>query len=78
MGNLSQKSIAEFTVCLWLQLLGPGYFEILYQAAGDNEAIDVTLTFGQEITLGIFEQTRYDHSISSFSMLHSYYANMIR
>ena len=36
---------------------------MLYQAADDNEAIDVTLTFGQEITLGMFGQTRYDPSI---------------
>ena len=63
LGNLDQNSVDKLTVCLWLQLLAPDYFQMLYQAADDNGTIDVTLTFGQEITLGMFGQTRYDHSI---------------
>ena len=63
MGNLSQKSIDEFTVCLWLQLLEAGhYFEILYEAADDYGTIDIILTLGQEIKLKVFRKTRYDHS----------------
>ena len=63
LGNIDQNSVDKLTVCLWLQLLAPDYFQMLYQAADDNGTIDVTLTFGQEITLGMFGQTRYDHSI---------------
>ena len=72
-----QKSIAEFTVCLWLQLLEPDYFEILYQAADDNEAIGVTLTLGREITLKMFGKTRYDYfEFVSGSVVNSSYADV--
>ena len=69
--SVMQQDIPEFTACFWLQLIEPGYFEILYEAPDDNGTINVTLTIGREITIYMFGQTRYGHSISSFSVLQS-------
>ena len=69
--SVMQQHISEFTACFWLQLLEPGYFEILYEAPDDNGAIIFTFTIGREITIYMFGQTRYGHSTSSSSVLHS-------
>ena len=58
--SFNRKSIGEFTICLWLQLLQSDYFEIVYMAADHNHELSgVKITIGQKIMLEVFEKSRY-------------------